>query len=169
MGKKADPGESVDVNPTFARVFPGGPRRKEADLPEREDKGDEEVPEVPAGEDTGNVVDWLTSLGTSADHESGQLAQPAAVAEVDWLSSIVSADAVVAGSKMQPSSSLLAYTGKPLPIPPFWRTASADELNAQLTRQKTGLWARMRRMKTDAHRIQKKRGKVKMRTFDFRK
>jgi len=165
--KKADPGESVDVNPVFARAFPGGPRRKEADLPEREDEGEEEAPEATAEDSTGNVVDWLTSLGT--ENEAGKLAQPAAVEEVDWLSSIVSADAVVAGSKLQPSSTLLAHVGKPLPIPPFWRTASADELNAQLTRQKARLWDRMKRMRMDANRVQKKRGKVKVRTMDLRK
>jgi len=167
--KKVDPGESVDVNPIFARAFPGGPRRKEADLPEREDEAQEAAPEAPAEPDTGNVADWLTSIGTSVEPVAGQNAQSAPAAEIDWLSSIVSADAVVAGSKPSSSSTLNAYAGKPLPIAPFWRTAMVDELNAMLERQKSGLWGRMNRMKRDADRTQRKRGKVKLRTSDLRK
>lgn len=91
----------ADINPKFAKLFRGGPRRKEADLPEREDEDEKVVSEKEPLHVESGGVDWLTSLGDSQEQgdaaEHSEPDQPkgdtneqssSAPGALDWLKSI---------------------------------------------------------------------------------
>lgn len=130
--RKKDHTEGIAVAPTFAYVFKGGPRRKEADLPEREE--DRRELHLPPQEDQRNdsTGDWLTSLGGPADEQAqGDMGKSDnKVCAVDWLTTLKSTAHIsvgaATGSSREQSPTLAAYMGQPLPIPPFWRTASEE-------------------------------------------
>lgn len=162
--RKKDHGEGIAVAPTFAYVFKGGPRRKEADLPEREE--DRRELHLPPQEDqcNDNAGDWLTSLVGSADEQArGDTSKSVGrVGAVDWLTTLKStADISVgaaAGTAREQSPTLAAYMGQPLPIPPFWRTASEEDLTEKLSNERSALWNWMKANKKKALKTEKKRG-----------
>jgi len=169
---------TANLNPAFARVFRGGPRRKEADLPDMGDEGVEEVPAAPPQEqDGGATAGWLTSLGEAPDEPAA--APPAeperGPADIDWLGSLkgvtAPGGAAAAAGKgkeagvgvAQPSAAVAAWAGKPLDIAPFWRTQPEEELLEVFLEQQSELWQRMRRLARDAKRREEKRGRVRAR------
>merc|ERR1711920_639683 len=108
---------------------------------------------------------WLLSLGAESN-------EPANVEEdVDWLSSLTGSSAKaaqpiavsvdVSKSEKKVSDAVLAYVGKPLPIPPFWRTAPKEQLDKQLQRERPLLLERMRRMAKDARRTAQRLGRLR--------
>mmetsp|Transcript_49494 Transcript_49494/g.80256 ORF Transcript_49494/g.80256 Transcript_49494/m.80256 type:complete len:222 (+) Transcript_49494:106-771(+) len=150
-----------DVNPAFARVFRGGPKRGESDLPVQEDEGLQEIPKAPDAEAAGNGggVSWLTSLlGIKAEEPSS------AVSELGWLGSLKASasgkpprvkEELEQAEMEAPATSLL---GKALPIPPFWRLASEEEMEEALRKQRPAMLLRIRRLAKDARRAEQRRG-----------
>eukprot|EP00913_Durusdinium_trenchii_P000393 g361.t1 len=117
----------VEVKPSFARIFKGGPQREKSDLPVQEDEGLQEIPGETENktQESDAGVSWLSSL-----------VQEQPKAEVDWLSSL---KAPKAKPKEVPKTMPerrkrrdVQSDGQALPIPPFWRVATAEELEEQL-------------------------------------
>ncbi|CAE7866989.1 avt5 [Symbiodinium microadriaticum] len=70
--------QRVEVAPAFARVFKGGPKRRESDLPVQEDEGVEEVPGAEEGGSADVAVPggaWLASLGAGGNAQMLQMYQ----------------------------------------------------------------------------------------------
>jgi len=149
----------VEVAPSFARIFKGGPQRHKSDLPVGEDEGLQEVPrEAAAQAETADAgPSWLSSLEVPED-------QPKA--ELDWLSSLKKKAKPKEASqpKVEKAEYARSDDGQALPIPPFWRTASEEELETQLLKLRETMLPRIRRLAKDAVRAEKMRaGQLKPR------
>mmetsp|Transcript_113561 Transcript_113561/g.321576 ORF Transcript_113561/g.321576 Transcript_113561/m.321576 type:complete len:261 (-) Transcript_113561:183-965(-) len=170
--------ESIEVKATFARVFKGGPRRKEADLPEGEDEGQEAViEEPPAEEGGGGGLPWLSSLGAApgspAPSDDDRPAAPAASGELSWLTSLKTAGSRPPGGKApaptsgaagasQDPAAATGHIGKPLDgVPPFWRVTDRGQLEHELKEKRGALLKRIRRLAKDAERREARFGHVK--------
>ncbi|CAK9000993.1 unnamed protein product [Durusdinium trenchii] len=143
----------VEVKPSFARIFKGGPQREKSDLPVQEDEGLQEIPGETENktQESDAGVSWLSSL-----------VQEQPKAEVDWLSSL---KAPKAKPKEVPKTMPerrkrrdVQSDGQALPIPPFWRVATAEELEEQLVNLRGTMLPRIRRLAKDALRAEQKRG-----------
>jgi len=169
------------VNPFFARIFRGGPRRRQADLPEQEDEGQEAAPFVGDDNQDEGRLQWLNSLGATGGQVEGapQPTETDAAGEVDWLRSLRSSSdlksrgptskvTVQSPSEMEEAEPPLetaanAYAGKPLPIPPFWRTSTMAELEREFQNERRELLLRTKRMAKDAKRKEQRRGRFGLR------
>mmetsp|Transcript_61944 Transcript_61944/g.192407 ORF Transcript_61944/g.192407 Transcript_61944/m.192407 type:complete len:282 (-) Transcript_61944:48-893(-) len=173
--RRRAPKAELKVDPRFARVFKGGPRRKEADLPEQEDEGRQEAPAASEEARGGAPPDWLTSLGAegaAVGEDAGAAAEaPTGAPGLDWLTSLTGArpaapatqgvlpDAVGAGRL---SAAARAYVGKALPIPPFWRTSTEEQLEQKFLNECSSQLERLRRMAKDSRRVAAKRGRLRV-------
>mmetsp|Transcript_67665 Transcript_67665/g.148450 ORF Transcript_67665/g.148450 Transcript_67665/m.148450 type:complete len:193 (-) Transcript_67665:74-652(-) len=151
-GVKVAKKQLVEVAPSFARIFKGGPQRQKSDLPVQEDEGFQEVPgETSTSQETATGLSWLSSLEDSEPK-----------AELDWLSSLKATKPkpkeVSKPSKSVETFQVKSDDGQALPIPPFWRTATAEELEKQLLKLRETMLPRIRRLAKDAHRAEQKRG-----------
>jgi len=185
---KAEPDGIASVNPFFARVFRGGPKRKEADLPEREDEGREalsdEAPE--AAEPSAATADWLSSLavegGGEAEEADGKDSAGVAPSALDWLSSIgaVGGKAKSAAPAPPPATSddrtveqddvdlpplpaaASKYAGVALPIPPFWRSEPLKKLDRRVRENRRTLLPAMRRLVREARKNDPRKGRARV-------
>ncbi|CAJ1433547.1 unnamed protein product [Effrenium voratum] len=139
----------AEVAPTFARVFKGGPKRRESDLPVQEDEGVEEAPVAP--EAAPADLSWLTSLVAEAP-------EPKPAEELDWLTSLKAPKAKPKASQVQDGQPKRFDDGRALPIPPFWRTAPLEQLEKDLLQLRERMLPRIKRMAKDAQRAEQKRG-----------
>lgn len=165
----------ADVNPTFAQVFRGGPRRRESDLPERDDEGQEMVLPTEPGVEEGHAsgLPWLSSLGkvpgSPAPSEPERPIEETVSGELGWLTSLkASGGKPSAGVAPTPlpgatgATQATSYVGKPLEnVPPFWRTAPSEQLEHELQQKRSALWLRLKRLSKDAKRMEQKYGRAR--------
>ncbi|CAE7220953.1 ANK1 [Symbiodinium sp. CCMP2592] len=128
----------------------------------QEDEGVEEVPGTEGGSDAAAPGGaWLASLGASGDaQEDAQNEQPAAPAEIDWLASLKGkrVPALAEAPSKAAKRPKRKDDGRALDIPPFWRTASIEELSESLQSLRERMLPRIRKMAKDARREDQKRG-----------
>mmetsp|Transcript_58890 Transcript_58890/g.127370 ORF Transcript_58890/g.127370 Transcript_58890/m.127370 type:complete len:254 (-) Transcript_58890:43-804(-) len=158
---------AAEVNPTFARVFQGGPRRRESGLPTKEDEGHEGVSSVATVASTDAVgSDWLSSLGSAAAEDKPISASKPS--SVDWLGTLTGGPA--RGQDSTPSTAVAVpasedisqleeaeWVGKALPIPPFWRMLPRGQLEQKLESERPVLAQMVRRRAKDSKRVERGR------------
>jgi len=107
-------------------------------------------------------------------------------AQLSWLSSLETHSAVTTGARLPQSGAagqlgepesesavdvaavLDQYRGKPLPIPPFWRTESLEETEREFQRRRPGLLDLFKRSSRDARRQQQQRNGASARRQQLR-
>jgi len=118
---------------------------------EEMEKDNEVEPPMPDG-----TLDWLNSIGVSSKSTTAAVAAAAAAAVEKSGSSVGRrADA----EELSPAAA--AIVGKALAIPPFWRTAPAEELERELRRNRAPLLQHMKRLAKDAKRADQRRGRLR--------